>query len=187
MDETSSENIIHGPDSGAKVFFHKHVGNCHVHIGQKNKLDDLHIHFHVSNCTVTIGDDNHIRGHIFFKKLGGSVNIGQNNKMITGIFMNVGGPIMIGNRCLFSNAKFRSTDSHYIFDIQTGDQINPDAPITIGDDVWLAEDVMLFGGSSVGNGSVIGSRALVTGEILENCLAAGIPAKTIRRGVRWKE
>ena len=102
--------------------------------------------------------------------------------------MNVGaGSITIGRDCLFAAVKFRSTDSHFIFDCDTGDRLNPDGPIFVGDNVWLAEDVLLLRNATVGSGSVVGARSMVAREIPENSLAAGSPAKVIRSNIRWQQ
>ena len=98
--------------------------------------------------------------------------------------MNVGGEIKIGNNCLFASIKFRSTDSHRIYARTSNERINPDAPISIGSNVWLAEDVMLLSGA---NGYVVGARSTVTGEIPDYCLAVGTPAHVVRRDIRWEE
>ncbi|WP_085830198.1 DapH/DapD/GlmU-related protein [Collinsella vaginalis] len=55
------------------------------------------------------------------------------------------------------------------------------APVTIGDNVWLGENVCVLPGVSIGDGSVIGSNAVVTHDIPAGCIAAGVPAQVIKR------
>ncbi|MCH4160793.1 MAG: sugar O-acetyltransferase [Bifidobacterium sp.] len=54
------------------------------------------------------------------------------------------------------------------------------APITIGSNCWIAGNVTVTGGVTIGAGSVIGAAAVVTHDIPENVLAAGVPCKVIR-------
>ena len=52
--------------------------------------------------------------------------------------------------------------------------------VKIGIDVWIGKDVIILGGVTIGNGSVIAARSVVTKSIPENVLAGGIPAKVIK-------
>jgi acetyltransferase-like isoleucine patch superfamily enzyme len=51
------------------------------------------------------------------------------------------------------------------------------APVVIGDYVWVASDVTVLRGVTIGEHSVIGARSLVTGDIPPHSLAFGSPAR----------
>lgn len=51
--------------------------------------------------------------------------------------------------------------------------------ITIGDDVWFGVGVKVIDGVRIGNGCVIGAGAVVTKDIPDLSIAAGVPAKVI--------
>lgn len=53
-------------------------------------------------------------------------------------------------------------------------------PIKIGSNVWLASDVTVCGGVSIGDNSVIAAGAVVTKDIPSGVLAGGVPCKVIR-------
>lgn len=53
-------------------------------------------------------------------------------------------------------------------------------PITIGSNCWLASNVVVIGGVTIGEGCVIGAGSVVTRDIPANSLAAGNPCKVIR-------
>lgn len=53
-------------------------------------------------------------------------------------------------------------------------------PITIGDDCWIAANVVICGGVTIGSGCVIGAGSVVTRDIPPNSLAAGNPCRLIR-------
>jgi Acetyltransferase (isoleucine patch superfamily) len=50
----------------------------------------------------------------------------------------------------------------------------------IGNDVWLGYQVTIMPGTKIGNGAIIGTNALVTGEIPPYSIAVGNPAKVKR-------
>lgn len=50
----------------------------------------------------------------------------------------------------------------------------------IGENCWIGANVTLLSGVTVGNGAVIGASSLVSKSIPESCLAAGVPAKSIK-------
>ena len=53
-------------------------------------------------------------------------------------------------------------------------------PITIEDNCWLASNVVVCGGVTIGEGSVIGAGSVVTRDIPKHSLAAGNPCRVIR-------
>ena len=53
-------------------------------------------------------------------------------------------------------------------------------PISIGDNCWIAANVVITGGVTIGEGCVIGAGSVVTKDIPANSLAAGNPCKVIR-------
>ena len=53
-------------------------------------------------------------------------------------------------------------------------------PIHIGKNVWLGANVTVLPGVTIGDGSIIAAGAVVTRDVPENMIAAGVPAKVIR-------
>ena len=53
-------------------------------------------------------------------------------------------------------------------------------PVTIGDGVWLASNVVVCGGVTIGDGAVIGAGSVVTRDIPPRVFAAGNPCRVIR-------
>lgn len=71
-------------------------------------------------------------------------------------------------------------DLHRIGDGPSG------APITIGERVLICAGARILKGVSIADGCVVAAGAIVTRSCEEpDCLLAGIPARVVRRGVRW--
>lgn len=52
--------------------------------------------------------------------------------------------------------------------------------ITIGNDVWIGQGGIIMPGVRIGNGVTIAAGAVVTHDIPDYCVAAGIPAKIVK-------
>lgn len=46
---------------------------------------------------------------------------------------------------------------------------------------------MVLKGSTIEDGSIVGVRAVVSGKIPKNTVAAGVPARVVREGVTWSQ
>ena len=53
--------------------------------------------------------------------------------------------------------------------------------IIIGNDVWIGYGAVLMAGVTIGDGAVIGARAVVTKDIPPYTIAGGVPARPIKR------
>lgn len=51
----------------------------------------------------------------------------------------------------------------------------------VGNDVWIGSEVMIMPGVKIGDGAVIGSRALVTKDVEPYSIVGGNPAKLIKK------
>ncbi|KVK51297.1 type B chloramphenicol O-acetyltransferase [Agrobacterium deltaense] len=57
----------------------------------------------------------------------------------------------------------------------------PAGDTVIGNDVWIGSEAIIMPGITVGDGAVIGTRALVTKNVEPYAIVGGNPAKTIRK------
>ena len=53
--------------------------------------------------------------------------------------------------------------------------------IVIGNDVWIGYEAVILAGVTVGDGAVIGTRAVVTKDVPPYIIVGGVPAKPIRK------
>lgn len=53
--------------------------------------------------------------------------------------------------------------------------------IVIGNDVWIGYEAVVLSGVTVGNGAIIGARAVVTKDVPPYTIVGGIPARPIRK------
>ena len=53
--------------------------------------------------------------------------------------------------------------------------------IIIGNDVWIGYDAVIMAGVTIGDGAIIGTRAVVTKDVVPYSIVGGVPAKEIRK------
>ena len=53
--------------------------------------------------------------------------------------------------------------------------------IVVGNDVWIGYEAVIMSGVTIGDGAIIGTRAVVTKDIPPYTIVGGVPAKPIRK------
>lgn len=90
--------------------------------------------------------------------------------------------IKLGNQCQIGDlVAINDCDFHEISPASRNRSAGPTAPACIGNNVWLGSREVVLKGVSIGDNSVAGARSLVTRSLPANVIAAGIPAKIIRK------
>jgi acetyltransferase-like isoleucine patch superfamily enzyme len=155
-------------------------------IDQNVTLKNLHIQIMGNDSLVYIGPDSTVKG-ILRCAVSGNIFIagGLQTNGNPRIHASAGKTIYIGKGCLFANPAFRTCDSHSIIDLTTNTRINPEQDIIVNDRVWIAEDVKVYKGAVIGEGSIVGANSVVSRAIPSNVLAVGAPAKAIKENVSW--
>lgn len=66
-------------------------------------------------------------------------------------------------------------------DMKTTDAWDNHGDIIIGNDVWIGFEALILAGVTIGDGAIIGTRAVVTKDVPPYTIVGGIPAKPIRK------
>ena len=91
--------------------------------------------------------------------------------------------ISIGKGCTIArDVIIRDYDSHTIEE----DGFQMMKPIIIGGNVWIGNRAMILKGVTIGDGAIIAAGAIVTKNIPSKTIAAGVPAKVIKKGITWR-
>lgn len=95
----------------------------------------------------------------------------------------IGDNVFFGPNCTVATAlhsldpverRMRTAEDGSSYDLEFG------KPITIGNDCWIASNVVICGGVTIGDNCVIGAGSVVTRDIPTNSLAAGNPCRVIK-------
>lgn len=100
--------------------------------------------------------------------------------------------IACGARFLFTSANHAMRSlSNYTFPIfyeewgldskDIRDAWDNKGDIVVGSDVWIGYEAVILSGVTIGDGAIIGARAVVTHDVPPYTIVGGVPAKPIRR------
>jgi len=92
--------------------------------------------------------------------------------------------VEIGDHCMLANGCFVSDAGHRFSDPEkpvTWQGFESRGPTRIGDNCWLGANVVVTSGVSIGRRCVIGANSVVTHDIEPFSIAAGAPARVLRR------
>ncbi len=140
------------------------------------------------NCSLVVGAGCRLAAVEIMAERDGHVEVGPRTEFTwsTRLYLHEPGRIAIGADCLIaSGTLLTNSDMHSILDDATGERINPAADVVLGDRVWLAHEATVLKGATVGDGSVVGHRAVVSGAVPAASLAVGVPARVVRTGISW--
>lgn len=140
--------------------------NNTLHIKNNVKINNSFIEIVGNNCLIAVGKNSIIGDNCY-------LSAKEENTML-----------IVGNDCMLSrNAKLMTSDGHPIY--QNGTIINSAKGITLGDKVWIADDVVVLKGVEIGTNSIVGIGSILTKSIPNNAIAAGNPAKIIKENIKW--
>jgi len=108
-------------------------------------------------------------------QIGDNVFIGHHSELVAKEHIEIGCDALIAPFVVIRDANHR---------IAVGQPIREQgfaiAPASIGEDCWLGAHSVITAGSQLGNGTVIGANAVVTGKIQDNAIAVGVPARVMK-------
>ena len=173
---------------GHSVIFGRSISIGHsqkIHIGNNCLIaDNCELNASGEDSKIIIGNNVTIGRSAFIRTKGGRIIIGDNSAIgARSIIVTRNTDIIIGKNHMMGAYGYIGTGSHqYENDnIPMNRQKYIAKPVLIEEDVWLGIRATVLPGSIIRKGSVIGACSLVNGEIDSYQVAAGIPAKKVKR------
>lgn len=128
---------------------------------------------------------NCIFGHSLFidSSKGANIKIGNNVSINGGCYISAKQSISIGdNTRIGEYCSIRDNDHTYdAIHVPIYLQKRYSKSVTIGENVWIGRNVTIKPGVSIGNNVIIGANTFVNGDLEENHIYFGTPAKKYRR------
>ena len=176
-----------------------------VKIGKRFKADSVPRILIDKDAKLTIGNDVEFKRNVEIRvhkqstiHIGNSIRVDRgvrllsnNNAIISiedgvriGLYtvFNGGDSITVGKKSLISGFVYLQTSmhGHATKDLTVQDQGYLHSPVILEEDTWLGTHVVIMPGITIGKGAVVGSNAVVTKNVENYNIVAGIPAKTLK-------
>lgn len=145
-------------------------------------------HVEIFGSPVTLGDyatviaapDKKIRFSIWSEKKDmGRIDIGNCCLICPGVRISSASEVIIGDSCMIaSGAYITDSDWHDVYDRVSTGRSNP---VRIGRNVWIGDSSIICKGVIIGENSIIGAGSVVVSDVPSNSVAAGNPARVVKR------
>lgn len=89
-------------------------------------------------------------------------------------------PVHIGDYCMIGPNTLITTVNHPLSPKGRRERLAQAKPVTIGNDVWIGGNCTILPGVTIGSNVVVAAGAVVTRDVPDNCVVAGIPAQKIK-------
>jgi len=134
-----------------------------------------------------------IRGCIYTVTRDSQITIGDNVGISSACIwsqtsITIGNNVNIGGDCLIMDSDAHPHDyikrrREYAIEVGAVNYMQeiPSRPIIIGDDCWIGACCIILKGVNIGTRSIIAAGSVVTKDIPEDCVAAGNPAKVVKK------
>lgn len=142
---------------------------------------------------------NNVRG-LRLAKIGKDTNIHPTTMIREGEYVTIGDHCLINHNNLIQAGKspagsitlgnYVHTGANVVFlgfnhgfytrEIPTKEQDYMDAPIVVGDDVWIGTGAIILAGVTIGKGAIIAAGAVVNKDVPEYSIVGGVPAKVLK-------
>lgn len=151
------------------------IGGKYVSIEENIKFDKNWL---LAVCPHYAGKDNPIKNN------GKGIVIGSGTTANRNFTVYCSDSVQIGANCMFGG-NVLVTDNNHGTNLAIPQPYNKQ-PLTcketvIEDNCWVAQNVSVLAGSHIGKNCIIGANSVVTGTIPSFSMAAGIPAKVIKK------
>ena len=123
----------------------------------------------------------------------GEVSIGAKTVMGQECTISAYQHVEIGRECIVADRVMLIDFDHGVVEVERPIRLQGiyKRDIRVGHNVWIGYGACVLRGVSVGNNSILGTSAVVTQDVPENAVVAGIPARVIRmretpQTMRWE-
>ena len=175
-------------DCGGGLIVGRGVTIRHAHkirLGDNVVIDDLAVldAKGEQNQGITVGDNVLIGRNTVLSCKDGDIEIGNNSNIAQSCFIQSASKVSVGEKVLFGAYCYLIGGGDHKSDrtdIPVMDQGQVIKGIKINNNSWLGADIKVLDGVNIGRDAIVGTGAVVTQDVADYAIAAGVPARHIR-------
>lgn len=112
--------------------------------------------------------------------IGENVHLGENNHIGCINKVIIGNNLLTGRNVYISDHYHGKIDSNDIYKVPIKRNLYSKGSVEIGNNVWIGDNVSIMPNTKIGNNVIIGANAVVTKDVKDNVVVAGVPAKVVK-------
>lgn len=186
--ENMLEELLYNLNNGTKITAGSELHKAmHYFSSEARKItSELNNKYHSEEEIVSImkkltGKDVHNSFSLFppfYTDFGKNIHLGKNVFINSGCHFQDQGRIEIGDGSLIGHCTVITTINHDFDPKKRGDMTMK--PVIIGKNVWIGSNSTILPGVKIGDGAIIAAGSVVTKNVEDNTVVAGVPAKKIK-------
>jgi acetyltransferase-like isoleucine patch superfamily enzyme len=110
-------------------------------------------------------------------RIGDRCLIGRGSGIVGHLSIVIGDDVWTGHHVYVTDQNHGYED----IDLPISKQVMPERPVEVGDGSWLGHGTIVLPGARIGRHVVVGAGSVVTGELPDFSIAAGVPARVVKR------
>jgi acetyltransferase-like isoleucine patch superfamily enzyme len=116
-------------------------------------------------------------------RIGDRCLIGRGSGIVGHLSIEIGDDVWTGHHVYVTDQNHGYED----VDVPISRQVMPERPVRVGSGSWLGHGSIVLPGATIGRHVVVAAGSVVTGDVPDFSVVAGVPARVIRRHVdgRW--
>ena len=145
----------------------------------------------MSPQNISIGNKSSIMSHCIIEtcavndnkprlEIGDNVSVGEYTHITCANKVTIGDGVLTGRFVLITDNSHGKSTKNVANTAPLAREIHSNGPVHIGENVWIGDKVTILPNVTIGKGCIIAANAVVTKDIPEYSVAAGVPAKVIK-------
>ncbi|MBO7143607.1 MAG: acyltransferase [Salinivirgaceae bacterium] len=113
--------------------------------------------------------------------IGNHCSIGEHNHITACNKITIGDGLLTGRYVIISDNNHGGLSEKEAEIVPAKRNLKFKGEVVIGNNVWVGDKVAVLSGVHIGNNVIVAANAVVTKDIPDNCVVAGVPARVLRK------
>lgn len=114
-------------------------------------------------------------------KIGNNCYIGEYNQITACNKITIGDGLLTGHYVLISDNSHGGLSEEESIIVPHYRELKSKGEVVIGNNVWIGDKVSVLAGVHIGNNVIVAANAVVTKDVPDNCVVAGVPARVVKQ------